>query len=202
MGSRSSSSPVPWAVAGGCCRGGRKFGGLAQARAPNAHSAGEPRSRGTLPGASRSVASWRPSRCRSRWGVLAPEQRERRLTPSRTDCRRRRSNWSRRLRVVAERGDGPLLATGGRQRQVLTVDHLEAAICTPSEPKCSHCQSTSDDHLDGPSLGAEQPEHHCRSGRRYFRRLIGTAADELTRTAIKAISSGGLLFLTYWWNRH
>ncbi|GAA2350762.1 hypothetical protein SVIO_111740 [Streptomyces violaceusniger] len=124
------------------------------------------------------------------------------MTSSRTECRRRASNWSRRPRVVAETWRRP--PARNRRPPTPSTDRrpLETTICTPSEPKCSHCQSTTDDHLDGPPLGSGQPEHCYRSGRRQFRRLVSTATDELTRTAIKAISSSGLLFLAYWWNRH
>ncbi|AEM88554.1 hypothetical protein Strvi_9269 (plasmid) [Streptomyces violaceusniger Tu 4113] len=131
-----------------------------------------------------------------------PERTQLALTSARPDCRRRASNWSRRPRVVAETWRRP--PARNRRPPTPSTDRrpLETTICTSPEPRCSHCQSTTDDHIDGPPLGSEQPEHCCRSGRRQVRRLVSTATDELTRTAIKAISSGGLLFLAYWWNRH
>ncbi|MBO8185316.1 hypothetical protein JW592_07550, partial [Streptomyces sp. DW4-2] len=67
--------------------------------------------------------------------------------------------------------------------------------------KRSHCHPNTDTHLAGPPLGIQQ-ETRPSTTRLLARRLMGSAADELTRIAIKATCTGTLLLLALWLGRY
>ncbi len=77
----------------------------------------------------------------------------------------------------------------------------EVTIPTEDEPTGSHCQSNSDQHLDGPPLGAKPRARRLRPGRAQARRLLETASDEFVRLAVKASTMGLAGLAVYWFER-
>ncbi|GAA0348174.1 hypothetical protein GCM10009540_80680 [Streptomyces turgidiscabies] len=77
----------------------------------------------------------------------------------------------------------------------------EVTISTENEPTGSHCQSNSDQHLDGPALGEKPQTRRPSPARMRARRLLDTASDELMRLAVKASVTGVLAGAAYWFER-
>ena len=74
----------------------------------------------------------------------------------------------------------------------------EVTIPTENEPTGSHCQSNSDQHLDGPPLGEKPQTRRLSPAQMRARRLLDTASDELVRLAVKASVTGAFAGAVYW----
>lgn len=57
-------------------------------------------------------------------------------------------------------------------------------------------------YLTGPRLGAAHRAAWKSAAHRHLRRVLRTAADEMTRTTVKATGTAALLGLIDWWNHH
>jgi hypothetical protein len=77
----------------------------------------------------------------------------------------------------------------------------EATIPTDNEPTGSHCQSNSDQHLEGLPLGEKPQTRGLSPARMRARRLLNTASDELVRLAVKASLTGVFAGAVYWFER-
>ncbi|WP_330352095.1 hypothetical protein [Streptomyces chartreusis] len=77
----------------------------------------------------------------------------------------------------------------------------EETIPTENEPTGSHCQSNSDQHLDGPPLGEKSQTRRLSPAHIRARRLLDTASDELVRLAVRASATGMYLWFVHWLER-
>ncbi|WP_159058822.1 hypothetical protein [Streptomyces caeruleatus] len=82
-----------------------------------------------------------------------------------------------------------------------TANLKETTIPTENEPTGSHCQSNSDQHLDGPPLGEKPQTKRLSPAQIRARRLLDTASDELVRLAVKASLTGVFAGAVYWIER-
>ncbi|MGW1503785.1 hypothetical protein ACWCQW_35555 [Streptomyces mirabilis] len=74
-------------------------------------------------------------------------------------------------------------------------------IPTEDEPTGSHCQSNSDQHLDGPPLGEKPQTTRLSPARMRARRLLDTASDELVRLVVQASATGAYVWAVHWIER-
>ncbi|WP_329228908.1 hypothetical protein [Streptomyces canus] len=77
----------------------------------------------------------------------------------------------------------------------------EVTITTENEPTGYHCQSTSDQHLDGPALGETPQTRRLSPARMRARRLLDTASDELMRQVVRMSATGVYLWFVHWLER-
>jgi len=117
-------------------------------------------------------------------------------------CQHHPTQWSRRpFGAVANTAAAPCWNRRPPTSTARTDNQKEATIPTDNEPTGSHCQSNSDQHLDGPPLGAKPQDRRLSPGRAQARRLLETASDELVRLAVKASTMGLAGMAVYWFER-
>lgn len=130
-------------------------------------------------------------------------------------CQRGASEWSKRSRPLQFGGlPGPNAApwpppktaaapwsyAGGRQHR---RKHQPKEVDISSYRKCRRCHRQRPMHKidrrvrQGRQIRARLAD---RTARHHFRRLLGTARDELVRTGVKASLSGVGTLALYWWH--